>query len=324
MPEPSIVVAAARAAAASGSSSVGQCDRFEVQVRPVEPGDDDLRVAQPQPVGDVVAYRRGRGRGQRHDRRPAERLDHVAERQVVGAEVVAPRGDAVRLVDRDQRRASAPRTSASRSGLRELLRRDEQEPARPARSSAAPRPAVSGVSAELIRTARSSRHVAGVERRDLVLLQGEQRRDDQGRAGQQRRRHLVDRGLAGAGGQHDQRVRRRRTARIGVELAGAQRAPAEVRACGAAQPQLGEEVHRPPSCPTDATVNLRPTDLVLPHAPPTPVHSRPRPPRVTAQAARSRSSSTGGVLVGVRGERGDLGRVQRRRTRAARSPRARR
>ncbi len=69
--------------------------------------------------------------------------------------------------------------------------------------------------------------VALVERGDLVLLQGQQRRDHHGRAGDQARRDLVDRRLAGSGGQHHQGVAPFHHRPHGGELIGAQGTPVE-------------------------------------------------------------------------------------------------
>ena len=86
------------------SSSWNRC-AVRCRFGPVERGDDLGGVAQPQPRRDVGAGR-GRGRrGQRDHRRVPEPLDHRAQPQVVGPEVVAPLGDAVRLVDDEQRDA---------------------------------------------------------------------------------------------------------------------------------------------------------------------------------------------------------------------------
>jgi hypothetical protein len=111
----------------------------------------------------------------------------------------------VRLVDSHQGRAQRPHlTQAIR--LAELLRRDEQE-------AGPPGPQVRQRLLLLPRGLRGTDPdrpepvgAALVERQDLVLLQRQQRRDDHGRAGQQRGRHLVDGGLARAGRQHDEGV----------------------------------------------------------------------------------------------------------------------
>ena len=165
--------------------------------------------------------------------RPA---DEVAERQVVGAEVVAPGRDAVRLVDRDQ-------AGLERLDLREPVRVGSAAPgvmnrnsARPSRSASRAASCCLGVSAELTRTARRPCVVALVQPGDLVLLQREQRRDRPpsgpaaarpapGRSPTCRRRWAGRRGRRG---------RRSNDAHRG-ELAGPQRAPAEQGAGGAAQ-----------------------------------------------------------------------------------------
>ena len=108
----------------------------EVDVRPVEAADDDRRVAHAEPLDDLVADRRRGGRGQREHRRAAERLDRRAEPQVVGAEVVAPLADAVRLVDDEQRRPGGG-DSSSDLGVGELLRGEEEELERRPRASSA-------------------------------------------------------------------------------------------------------------------------------------------------------------------------------------------
>ena len=60
-------------------------------------------VAHVEPLDDLVPHgARGGGREGQH-RRVAESVDDGAEAQVVGTEVVAPRRDAVRLVDDDLR-----------------------------------------------------------------------------------------------------------------------------------------------------------------------------------------------------------------------------
>ena len=59
-----------------------------------------VRIAHAELARDVVAHFGGRGRGERENRRTSEPLDDRAEREVVGAEVVAPLAHAVRFVDR--------------------------------------------------------------------------------------------------------------------------------------------------------------------------------------------------------------------------------
>jgi hypothetical protein len=67
-----------------------------------EPRHHHVRVPEMQPVHDVVTDRRRSGRRQRDHLRLPELVEQLPEAQVVGAEVVPPRGHAVRLVDRHQ------------------------------------------------------------------------------------------------------------------------------------------------------------------------------------------------------------------------------
>ena len=84
---------------------LGEALDGQVQVRPVEAGDDLPRRAHPQPLDDLGAHRRRGGGRQRDDRRRAEALEDVADPQVVGPEVVTPGRHAVRLVDHEERDA---------------------------------------------------------------------------------------------------------------------------------------------------------------------------------------------------------------------------
>jgi len=65
--------------------------------------DQAQRIAQSQLLADVVLHLdRGCG-GQRHARHVRRLVEHGLELAVLGAEVVAPMGHAVGLVDGDQR-----------------------------------------------------------------------------------------------------------------------------------------------------------------------------------------------------------------------------
>ncbi len=91
-----------------------------LDVRPVEARDEVLRVGQPQALGDLAVRRVGRGRGERDARDAGELLAEIAEREVVGAEVVAPLRHAVRFVDRDDAQRAALQQGA-RGRAREPL-----------------------------------------------------------------------------------------------------------------------------------------------------------------------------------------------------------
>ncbi len=127
-----------------------------------------------------VAHGRRGGRGEGEHRRAPERLDRRAEPQVLRPEVVAPLGDAVRLVDHEQRRRRATASSSSTSGVGELLGREEDELERVLGQLGERGLALGGRDGrvELRRAAR--RALAQVV--DLVALERDQRRDDDGRA----------------------------------------------------------------------------------------------------------------------------------------------
>jgi hypothetical protein len=149
-----------------------------------------------QPRQDLVAHDGSRGgRAGEHARLGMARHE-LAQRQVLGPEVVAPLADAVRLVDGDERAVEVLEQRAE-GGLREPLGRrvDERELAARERGLAAPRLARLERRGEVGR-----RDAAAPERRDLVLHQRDQRRDDERRAREEARRELVAEALAAARG----------------------------------------------------------------------------------------------------------------------------
>ena len=208
------------------------------------------RVAQPQPGRDVVAGR-GRGRrGQRDHRRVPEPLDHRAQPQVVGPEVVPPLGDAVRLVDDEQRDACrAQRLDDLVVG--QLLGGQEH--------------VLGGAVAQLLpRPAGLRRPLGGVdhdgvgrlgagEALALVALQGDQRRDHDRRAVEEQGGHLVDRGLPRAGGQHREHVAALGERLHRRQLLGAQLRPAEGLLGDAGELVARSSRHAPRPTPREAT-----------------------------------------------------------------------
>jgi hypothetical protein len=166
-------------------------------VRPVEPSDDLHRVGQSERPDDLLADVRRGGGGHRHHRRMSETLDDLPEPLIVGAEVVPPGGDAVGLVDRDQRR-SGLHEPFDDVGLGELFRGQEHERRVPGRHLLQSRGHGGG---------RVHRHGAarvGLEQAGhLVTLERDQRRDDDRRSLEQQRGKLVDCRLA-APGRHDE------------------------------------------------------------------------------------------------------------------------
>lgn len=113
-----------------GGSLVVVADRpldGQVQVRPVEAHDHAHGVAHPEVPHDVVPDRPARGGGERERRWVAEAFDDLPEPDVVGPEVVPPRGNAMRLVDDEQARRS-PFEPGEHVVLDQLLRRQEEVP----------------------------------------------------------------------------------------------------------------------------------------------------------------------------------------------------
>ena len=159
-------------------------------------------VVEREALGDVLLGRERRGRGHRDDARLADLRDELAEAQVVGPEVMAPRGHAVRLVDRDQRGRDG-RDLREDLGVRELLGGEEQEPY-VALAGAAEHlgPGALGLG----RAEPGGGQADLLERGDLVLLQRQQRRDDDRAPAEQDARDLVGQRLARAGRRHEQHV----------------------------------------------------------------------------------------------------------------------
>ncbi len=99
---------------------------LQVQVGPVEAAHHQRRVAQVQPLDDLLPDRRGGGGGEREHRRVAELVHDLPQPQVVGAEVVPPRRHAVRLVHHEQRRLGRGELLDD-LGLGQLLGGEEDE-----------------------------------------------------------------------------------------------------------------------------------------------------------------------------------------------------
>ena len=128
-----------------------------------------------EPGGDLGV---GRGRSPSRSARCAARrpaLVQHRQRQVVGPEVVAPLGDAVRLVDREQRDLARGRAAASSPSTRERLRRQVEQVELAARGTP-PRPSRRS-SKSWVELRNPARTPSARQRVDLVLHQRDQRRD---------------------------------------------------------------------------------------------------------------------------------------------------
>ena len=168
------------------------------QVRAVEPGDEHRRVVEVELVGDVAADEVGGRRGQGDARGRAEPLAGQADPRVIGAEVVPPLADAVRLVDRQQGRLD-PRHHLDEPAAAEPLRGDVDEVVPPRLDLVNPRELLGRVERAVDQRGPDSPLRQGI---DLVFHQGDERADDQGQAGQKERGQLVAEALAASGRHH--------------------------------------------------------------------------------------------------------------------------
>ena len=158
----------------------------ELDVGTVETQHDRLDMAGEQLRRDIGARAFVRRRGQRHDGHARERLAQARQRFVVRAERRAPLRDAMRFVDCDQthRQFGERRQHLCRH---QPFGRKIEKPRLPARGAA---PGGDVVIAIARGVDRVGRHTRELQRRHLILHEGDQRRDDDGQAAQYQRRHL--------------------------------------------------------------------------------------------------------------------------------------
>ena len=177
-------------------------DDAVLDVRPVEARHEPAGLGQLEPDRDLLGGGRGRRRGQRDPRDGRPPLAEDRELQVVGPEVVAPRGDAVRLVDREQRDASAVE-QLQRRGHREPLGREVEQVELAGDVRGLDGAALLG----RLRGVQERRaHAQRAHRVDLVLHERDERRDDDAGALPHQGRDLVAQRLAGSGGHQHERV----------------------------------------------------------------------------------------------------------------------
>ncbi len=214
-------------------------DHGKRQIRPVEPGRDANRIAEREPARDVVGHRRRRGRGESHRRLRPHLPGGVGEEEVVGAEVVAPLGDAVRLVDDEQPDLDLPdELREARRG--KALGGDVEQPDL-ARGSPGQRITVgAGALLRVDQLDPSRRDLA--QRGHLVLHQRDERRDHEREVVAHQRRELVAERLARAGGHHHERVATRERGRDRLGLAGPEMFESEQ------PPERFAGIHGAPDC----------------------------------------------------------------------------
>ncbi|MCZ7572419.1 MAG: hypothetical protein M5U01_28025 [Ardenticatenaceae bacterium] len=144
--------------------------------------------------------------------------------QVIGSKVVAPLGDTVRLIHRQQADSDLSQ-SLLESDAAQPFRRHVGQAERPGRQGAqAAGPLGNRESA----VDSGGRDAAAGQTIHLVLHQRNQRRDDQGQAGETKRGNLIDERLPGPGGHDCQRVPAGQHAFDGLNLPGPESRKAEV------------------------------------------------------------------------------------------------
>ncbi len=173
----------------------------EMDERPVEVAQLHHGITQAEPSDDFLPHRRRGGRGQSKADRCADRLGLCSEHHVVGAEVVTPLADQVRFIDGEQTGPSAPQRFAGLP-IGQLLRREKDERAGIAGGEKSRRARTS----RLLRVEDDSRHAGGAQVGELVILQRDQRRNDDRRPRPHQPRQLVDRRFPAASGQYGQYI----------------------------------------------------------------------------------------------------------------------
>ena len=157
------------------------------EVGAVEGGPDDEGVAQGQVVENLLLYPVGRRCGEGGNRGAWEKGDEVGEREVVGAEVVPPFGDAVCFVD-DGHAERYPAEGFAELAEDEAFGRDVEEVE--AAGEEVTHHLVAFVGA-LGAVEKGGTDAVGAGAVDLVFHEGYERTDDHAGAGEQECRELV-------------------------------------------------------------------------------------------------------------------------------------
>ena len=80
------------------------------EVRSIEAGDDNARIAKPELESYVIAHTRRRGRGESNRWRSAELGADVFDPEIARTEIVTPLTNAMSFVDREQAYADAAKS----------------------------------------------------------------------------------------------------------------------------------------------------------------------------------------------------------------------
>ena len=171
-------------------------------VGPVEAADETLRAVQFQPLQDVPARHGIGGRRQCQSRHPGEAFAEHVQPQVVLAEIVPPLGDAVSLVNGDQRQVQ-PAQELEGLVLQQPFRRQVQEIQATSRRGIHDT-SLLGVGERRIEKPGTDAELT--QGRHLVLHERDEGRNDQPQAGADQRGYLVAQRLAAARGHEHQRI----------------------------------------------------------------------------------------------------------------------
>lgn len=164
----------------------------QIEVWPVETGGHHVFRRDGEFRFHIRDHFRGRGGGQQQCLRDVELALVVRELEVVGAEVMAPLRDAVCLVHHQQRDRHLLQEVAKALVLQAL--HGNHQDLQFAGLGASHH--ITGVIAALSRIDTACRNAMALQECQLILHQGEQRRDHQCQVRQQHCRHLVTQGLA--------------------------------------------------------------------------------------------------------------------------------
>ncbi len=181
---------------------LGHLDDLDVEVVATEAVDEEGGLVELELGDDVALDRRGGGGGEGDDRGGAQGGQVVAECPVVGAEVVAPGGDAVGLVDGDEGRLALGE-HLGEAGDAHALGGDEEELEGAVEVVAA---GLAGLLAVEPGVDAGDLEAGGGELVGLIVHQGDERADDQRGAAARDGGQLVAEALAGAGGHDEQDV----------------------------------------------------------------------------------------------------------------------
>ncbi len=167
-------------------------------VRPVEAGDDQPIIGNAELLEDVGAGMRVRRSGEREPRHVRKGIEQRAQQTVIGAEVVPPFGDAMRLVDREQRERGRAQ-QATEALARGAFGRDIEQVQLAVAEAAHRLGAIIVGGGE-----RRGFDAEPLGRADLIVHQRDQRRHNHGRAVPRQSRQLIAKRLARAGRHHRQ------------------------------------------------------------------------------------------------------------------------